>query len=120
MSFLVAGWSASLGHDWNQAWLSGEFTATGYFGLSGMAAGRSGDPTPTPLPPLDLFGGATGLQNGFDLVPVPEPSVMTLEAAAGAVLLLRYGHRRSASNALLKKEESSRMRLRPRYHAEMK
>src|SRR6516164_1822706 len=45
MSFLVAGWSSSLGHDWNQQWLSGTFGTTGFFGISAPATGVAGGPS---------------------------------------------------------------------------
>jgi hypothetical protein len=45
MSFLVAGWSASLGHDWNQQWMNGNFGGVGYFGLSGIGIGFPGGPS---------------------------------------------------------------------------
>jgi hypothetical protein len=39
MSYMVAGWSASLGHDWSPQWQSGIFATTGYFGFSTVATG---------------------------------------------------------------------------------
>jgi hypothetical protein len=90
MSYLVAGWSASLGHDWDQRWLSGTFVAPGEFGVSsigtGIAGGYSGG---VPSPSYVLFGGATGLQSGWNLAPVtpiPEPSPSAL-AVLGTVAL---------------------------------
>jgi hypothetical protein len=49
MSFLVAGWSLSLGHDWNQQWPSGNFSAPGYFGLSTIGTGLAGGITTPPM-----------------------------------------------------------------------
>jgi len=81
-SFMVAGWSASLGHDWNQAWLRGDFAIDGWFGLS---------PVSTSLPG-NLFGGATGIQTGWAVWPigaVPEPSSGVL-GLVGAVTLVLF------------------------------
>jgi hypothetical protein len=93
MSFFVAGWSSSLGHDWNQQWLNGKFGALGYFGISSVATGVSGGPDLPPWPPLPLFGGPTGIQTGFVLSPVPEPSVLSLEVAGALLLLARLYQR---------------------------
>src|SRR5579862_7957004 len=51
-AFLIAGWSASLGVDWRQAWLNRTFTAPGYFGLSSIGSGVAGGIIDTNLPPL--------------------------------------------------------------------
>ena len=96
-SFLVAGWSASLGHDWDPQWLNGAFSASGFFGLSSIATGMSGGPGLPPSPGLHLFGGPTGIQTGFNLFPVPEPSVLSLGITAGALLLARL-YRRIPNN----------------------
>ncbi len=84
----IAGWSASMGHDWNPQWLKGEgfppYGTSAFFGLSsiglGVAGGATGNGT---LPAFDLFGGSGGLQSGFILAEsslVPEPSVAALFA----------------------------------------
>jgi hypothetical protein len=101
-SFLIAGWSMSLGHDWNSAWMHGGFSAQGFWGLSsigtGIAGGYSAGGT-VPLPPLNLFGGVDGLQAGWNLgpvVPVPEPSSLplaTLGIAAGLMCRHRIKER---------------------------
>jgi hypothetical protein len=72
MSFMVAGWSSNLGHDWQPAWLSGSFDGNGLFGLSGLGAGPAGgfDGTNSGFA-LPIFGGATGLESGFALYPAP-------------------------------------------------
>jgi hypothetical protein len=88
-SFLVAGWSASLGHDWNQNWLNALFPGPGLFGLSSIGSGAPGGFDGTgPAPPLNLFGGATGIQTGFALRPVPEPSPRALLWSGAIVLAL--------------------------------
>jgi hypothetical protein len=81
-SYLVAGWTPNLGHDWNPSWLDSVFiNATGFFGFSSIGSGVAGGFNGTgPIPPLNLFGGATGIQSGFELYPVnvPEPSALGL------------------------------------------
>ncbi|HLH57293.1 MAG TPA: PEP-CTERM sorting domain-containing protein [Verrucomicrobiae bacterium] len=94
MSFFVAGWSASLGHDWQQTWINGAFGTSGFFGQSAIATGMASGPTTPPNPPYNLFGGGTGIQTGFDLLPVPEPSVWALVVAGGAMLLARHCRQR--------------------------
>jgi hypothetical protein len=91
ISFLVAGWSASLGHDWNQQWMSGSFGEAGYFGLSTIGTGMSGSPFGQAVPPLPLFGPAntTVINTGWNLNPVPEPSTVALLALGTMTLMLR-------------------------------
>jgi hypothetical protein len=96
MSFLVAGWSASLGRDWNEQWVSGNFDTAGYFGLSAVGTGIAGSPLP-PSAPLYLFGGLE-IQSGWNLAPVPEPSAAALLALGAAGLMLR---RRTATHHVL-------------------
>lgn len=94
--FEVAGWSASLGTTFNPAWLNGTgFGAAGFFGKSGLGTGQAGGSTATgTLPNLNIFGGATGIQAGFNLAPVggggtvPEPSSMALAGLGAAALLI--------------------------------
>jgi hypothetical protein len=91
MSFLVAGWSATLGHDWNQGWLSGTFGAPGYFGLSSVGTGASGGPSGgVPSIALPLFGpsGSGSIATGWNLAPVPEPSTAALGALEVAIIIL--------------------------------
>jgi hypothetical protein len=89
MSFLVAGWSASLGHDRNQQWMNGNFGGVGFFGLSGIGIGFPGGPSGgVPVPYLYLFGGM-GIQTGWNLSPVPEPSSACI-AALGLLTLMLY------------------------------
>jgi len=86
----VAGWSASLGHDWNPAWLDGVFTTQGLFGISSLGTGLVGGGPGGLLPPFILFGGATGIPTGFVLNfvgPVPEPSVLSLVSLGAAAML---------------------------------
>ena len=96
--FEVAGWSASLGHDFNPAWLTGSgFVNSGFFGISGIGTGIASDFNSGGIPSsINIFGGATGIQNGFNLFPttfLPEPSSLSL-SALGSVALLIFGRRR--------------------------
>jgi hypothetical protein len=95
--FEVVGWSASLnGLSLTQMlaeYASGDWTATGYFGVSAPTTGAltlGGLGTPATLPPA-LFGGADGIQNGFDLngvsPVVPEPGSIALAGLGGLALL---------------------------------
>jgi len=91
MSYEIAGWDASLGHNFNASWLTTPPTATGFFGVSPVATGTAGgvDATGNALPPYNLFGGATGIPAGFTLVnAVPEPSSMALAGLGAAALLI--------------------------------
>jgi hypothetical protein len=84
--FKVAGWSSSLGTAFNPAWLT---TLPTGFGLSALGTGQAGGSTATgTLPNLNIFGGATGIQNGFFLQTVPEPSSMALAGLGAAALLI--------------------------------
>ena len=111
MSFSVAGWSASLGHDWNPQWLNGAFGASGDFGMSSIATGQSGAPGAPPLSPLNLFGPATGIQTGFVLAPVPEPSSLALITLAGAIVLLRRPSYRSGDSEERRTLKSDHLQL---------
>lgn len=92
-SFMIAGWSANLGFVWDPAWLTGVFSHPGYFGVSAIATGEAGGIISTnlpPLPPLNPFGGGTGLQSGFSLyaVDVPEPSTAQITALGTGLIFL--------------------------------
>lgn len=95
MSYLVAIWSASEGHDFHIEWMSGDILPfnTGNFGISAIGTGIAGAGTPA-SPAYNLFGGATGIQTGFTApvvgpVPVvPEPSSMAFAALGAAALLI--------------------------------
>jgi hypothetical protein len=94
-SYLIAGWSASLGIDWNPGWLDGVFSVSGNFGLSSISTGIAGGFISTnqpPLPPLNLFRGATGIPTGFSLYPVsvPEPSAVALAVTGMGLMLFAY------------------------------
>jgi len=97
-SYEVAIWSASLGHDFNPAWLTASANDPvwgngGVFGLSSIATGISGGAGVPASPSYNLFGGATGIQNGFtaNVVSggvVPEPTSMALAGLGAAALLI--------------------------------
>lgn len=92
MSYEVAIWSASSGHDWQPRWLRGDFF--GEFGLSSIATGVVGGGGSPPVPPYNLFGGLTGIQTGFSTSePIPEPSGVAV-ALSGAALLLQWHDRK--------------------------
>jgi hypothetical protein len=93
-SFLIAGWSASLGHDWNIQWQSGIFSFAGSFGVSSIGTGVSGGVGVPTSPALDLFGGPnspTGIQTGWNLAPVsavPEPLPLSLALLGTLIFIL--------------------------------
>ena len=86
--FKVAGWDQSLGATFNPAWLT--TTPNGFFGVSSLGSGQAGGFNGTgTLPNLNIFGGATGIQNGFALISsVPEPTSMALAGLGAAALLI--------------------------------
>jgi hypothetical protein len=93
----VAVWSASLGATWNSSWVNaagtglGTFTTVGNFGLSGIGSGIAGGVGTPATPAFSLFGGASGIQNGFNAGPVgavPEPTSMALAGLGAAALLI--------------------------------
>jgi hypothetical protein len=107
-SYLVVGWSASLGHDWtvvrnllqgaslvNGVWTGGAFSVQGAFlGASTIAFGAAGGGT-TGNPAFSLFGTTptgqgTPIPGGFDMfvVSVPEPSSFALAGLGAAALLI--------------------------------
>jgi hypothetical protein len=103
LAFLVRGWSANLGRDWNgvQAWVAGwdaegySTTVAGFYGQSGIASAilLGGGATPISSP----FGNAanqinTGFTLGYHSV-IPEPSSMAL-AGLGAASLLIFRRRK--------------------------
>jgi len=100
MSYEVAVWSSSLGPTRKNTWVNangtapaapGTFGVNGNFGLSGIGTGASGGLGTPATPPFSLFGGASGIQNGFNAGPVgnvPEPSSMALAGLGAAALLI--------------------------------
>ena len=92
-SFVIAGWSANLGTTWNPAWLTGDFggASTGFFGTSPIVASAAAGgalPDGSSLPPLNMWGGTSGLQSGFNLAPIPEPTTLALAGLGAAALLI--------------------------------
>lgn len=106
--FEVVGWSASEGAPFNPAWLSGNIMSFrdpfGFFGVSSIGTGLAGGfpgSGQVPLPPLLIFGRGTGIQTGFNLLPVasvPEPCAAGL-AGFGAAVLMIFRSRRWANQA---------------------
>lgn len=101
MSFLVAGWSSSLGHDWDQQRLNGSFGASGFFGLSSIGTGFPGGPSGgVPVAALNLFQptGGSGITTGWNLAPVspvPEPSAAAIIATGAVALMLKHHRKKS-------------------------
>jgi len=102
MSYEIAGWSSNLGATWKSGWLQANNTpapanaaiwggVAGNFGLSSIATQVSGGAGTPASPATPLFGGANGIQNGFNLGPVttvPEPSSLALAGLGAAALLI--------------------------------
>jgi hypothetical protein len=94
--FEFVGWSASLGTSWAQVapqYLSGLWTAAGYFGISSesglITTGGAGAPASSAA--VILGPQANQINSGFNLngvSPVPEPTTLALVALSGASLLL--------------------------------
>jgi len=93
MFYEIAGWASAGGNTtFNAAWVqaNGKPATSGLpslFGVSAIASGAAGG-GPNALPPLPLFGGASGLTSGFTLVGVPEPTSMALAGLGAAALLI--------------------------------
>lgn len=93
-AFRVVGWSADNGATFNPAWiLAGTIggyvgTPTGFFGASAIAPAGTAGGGPQSLPNLNTFGGTQGIQAGFNLVPVPEPTTLALAGLGAAALLI--------------------------------
>jgi len=85
-SYEIAGWSASLGWAFQSSWLT--TPPAGAFGLSPIATQVSGGAGSPASPPTPLFGGANGIQAGFTLTTVPEPTSMALAGLGAAALLI--------------------------------
>jgi len=97
-NYVVAGWSASLGHDWalvlpqyDPAYAAGVWAGStvGFFGQSVIGTGISGG-GPLGQPVLGMFGAAAPSIQGFNLfaVPVPEPATFALAGLGAAALLI--------------------------------
>jgi|SRR5579883_367982 len=91
--FVVFGWRVEGGLTYNPSWLNPNLSLganhPAAVGLSSIGTGVAGGGA---LPALNLFGGQTGIQNGFSFQPilVPEPSTTSLLGLAAAALLIRY------------------------------
>lgn len=100
-SFLVWGWSANLGHDWDEAWVNWgtavwppwTLNPPGYLGYSPIGTGPAGGFNGYEnLPTLAIFGGTSGI-SGWGMVWIPEPSVAGLLCVAAALLTMQKRHR---------------------------
>jgi hypothetical protein len=99
--FEVVGWLPGIGGViFNPSWLTdtGSVGETIYWGFSAIGTGVAGGPTSSgTLPNLDIFGGASGIQQGFQIDVeslVPEPSSLSL-AVLGATAVLIFRRRRA-------------------------
>ena len=114
LDFAVAGWPADAGVLYNPSWLKPDLSfGSNYpmaFGVSQMGMGAAGGATGNgTFAPLDLFGGPTGIQNGFILLsPVPEPSNIGI-GTLGAVLLVgsQWYRKRLLFGPKLKRRQSA-------------
>jgi hypothetical protein len=102
MNYEIVGWPSYQGPFFDQRWISGGINPPAQLSLgissigSGVAGGNDLSP---PIPPLNLFGGAAGIQTGFSILPnviIPEPSAAALAVLSTAMLLSsrRAGKRR--------------------------
>ena len=91
-AFEVVGWSASLGPEFQPAWLSAGFPIG--FGWSPIATGAAGafNGGEGPGGPLPLFGPAPSLTSGFTIV-VPEPEMVNILVVALGTFLWDYRQR---------------------------
>ena len=90
-AILVRGWSTSLGNEYDvalQNWLVGE---PGYFGTSAIAPDFifGGFDGTGPIPASTAFAGAFGIQSGFALVAIPEPTVFSMLLGGGIYMFFR-------------------------------
>jgi hypothetical protein len=99
--FVVFGWGANA-VVYDPSWLKPDLSYGSNLplplGLSHIATGIAGGVTSSgTVPTLDIFGGATGIQSGFEMstfVPVPEPSNIALGGLGATALLVRYRRKR--------------------------
>jgi len=105
--FQVVGWGYIMGHDYDPAWINGPWHVgqTIDFGVSEIGTGVAGGVTSSgTLASLDIFGGATGIQGGFNITRgalVPEPGSLSLAVlGAGFLVVFRFRlSRRTSPNA---------------------
>jgi hypothetical protein len=93
MFYEIVGWSSAGGSvTFNPSWLS-DANLPSLFDISAVGSGVAGGGSQN-LPPLPLFGGASGINDGFMLFSdFPEPSSLSL-AGLGAVVLLIFRRRK--------------------------
>lgn len=91
MAILVRGWTATLGSDYDTAYNNSGGGLDGDIGVSDIApnfvfGGFDGSVT---TPTSAAFGGANGIQRGFDIGFIPEPSTAALTALGALALFGR-------------------------------
>ncbi len=89
-AILVRGWSASLGQTYTEAKVNFDSGLAGFLGESSIApsfvfGGFDGVGT---IPTSPAFGGAYGIQNGFTLFGIPEPTTLSLMATMFPTLFI--------------------------------
>jgi hypothetical protein len=113
--FEVVGWAASVGHDFNPAWLTtppyvGEMVAWGVSSIgTGVAGGITSSGT---LPSLSIFGGPPSIQQGFNIdvsTLIPEPSGVVLMVLGTAGLFVF--HRRGGPNNAMHTDSARTLRF---------
>jgi hypothetical protein len=88
----IFGWTSSAGETFNAAWVDANGIPSinhpgGLFAISDIGSGVAGG-GPQSLPPLPLFGGASGITSGFIFPYFPEPTSLSLAGLGAAVLLI--------------------------------
>lgn len=97
-AILVRGWSSNLGTDYAEAINNWNLGMLGYIGTSDIAPNFmwGGDPGTGIHPTSFAFGGTSGIQTGFFLFGIPEPSALAL-SSLGLVLLAMLRRRNDVS-----------------------
>ena len=102
--YAVFGWNpTTAGVLYNSSWLNPDLSVGPHppdrFGLSSISSGIAGGATGGgTVPNLNVFGGPSGIPNGFSInlyAPVPEPSTIALLGLGATVLLIRYRRKRT-------------------------
>lgn len=90
-SFVLVGWSASLGNNWltvSNELSSGNWQANGYFGVSQVGNLASGGGGNNPAATLFGAGGITSTTDLYAITTTPEPATIALAGLGGLSVLL--------------------------------